>query len=50
MRNDRRPAFAERIPTDVHTYFIRCPAAEYAIQREFDQTLSSRVRVWPARL
>ena len=27
------PAFAEHIPIYVHTYFIRCPAAEYAIQK-----------------
>ena len=30
---DGRPAFAERVPIYVHTYFIRCPAAEYAIQK-----------------
>ena len=30
---DRKPAFAERIPIYVHTYFIRCAAAEYAIQK-----------------
>ena len=26
-------ALAERVPIYVHTYFIRCPAAEYAIQK-----------------
>jgi len=29
----RRPAFAERVPIYAHTYFIRRPAAEYAIQK-----------------
>ena len=28
-----RPAFAERVPIYVHTYFIRRLAAEYAIQK-----------------
>ena len=32
-RNNGRPAFAEHVPIYVHTYFIRCPAAEYAIQK-----------------
>ena len=32
-RNNRRHAFAEHVPIYVHTYFIRCPAAEYAIQK-----------------
>ena len=30
-RNNGRPAFAERFPIYVHTYFIRCPDAKYAI-------------------
>ena len=29
----RKPAFPERIPIYVHTYFIRRPVAEYAIQK-----------------
>ena len=44
---DRRPAFAERVPIYVHTYFIRRADAEYAIQKPDGNLtrLSSRVRV-----
>ena len=40
------------IPIYVHTYFIRCAAAEYAIQKSDGNLtrLSSHVRVWAARL
>ena len=31
--NNGRPAFAEHVPIYVHTYFIRCDAAEFAIQK-----------------
>ena len=35
-----RPAFADRVPIYVHTYFIRHPAAEYAIQKP-DENLTT---------
>ena len=35
-------------PNYVHTYFIRCPAAEYATPKP--DGLSSHMRVWPVRL
>ena len=46
---DRRPAYAEHVPIYVHTYFIRCAAAEYAIQKPDGKLtrLSPHVRVWP---
>ena len=32
-RANGRPAYAEHVPCYVHTYFIRCAAAEYAIPK-----------------
>ena len=38
-------------PIYVHTYFIGCPAVEYATPKPYENLtrLSPRVRVWPAR-
>ena len=48
--NNRRPAYAEHVPIYVHTYFIRCTAAEYAIPKPDGNLTRLSLPAWESGL